>query len=73
MNASRLPARYRAISMELAAYLDECCVGMHILTADGQTISVSRPTDSIFAVLRHIKRLGIDCPEIATWGAVKST
>jgi len=73
MKSSRLPTRYRAISMELAAYLDEHCVEMHILTDDGQTISVACPTDSIFAVLRHIKRLGIDCPEIATWGTTGST
>lgn len=54
--------------MELAAYLDEHCVEMHIQTDNGLTISVACPTDSIFAVLRHIKQLGIDCPEIATWG-----
>lgn len=73
MTSSRMPIRYRAISMELAAYLDEHCVEMHILTDDGQTISVCCPTDSIFAVLRHIKRLGIDCPEIATWGTTGRT
>ena len=73
MTSSRLPTRYRAISMELAAYLDEHCVEMHTLTEDGQAISVACPTDSIFAVLRHIKRLGIDCPEIATWGTTGST
>lgn len=73
MKASHRPVRYRAISMELAAYLDEHCVEMHILTEDGQTISVACPTDSIFAVLRHIKRLGIDCPEIATWGTTGRT
>lgn len=73
MSASHLPIRYRATSMELAAYLDEHCVEMHILTEGGQTISIACPTDSIFAVLRHIKRLGIDCPEIATWGAAGRT
>ena len=72
MTSSRRPIRYRAVSMELAAYLDEHCVEMHILTDDGQTISVVCPTDSIFAILRHIKRLGTDCPEIATWGRTKS-
>ena len=69
MTTSRPPVRYRAVSMELAAYLDEHCVEMHILTDAGETVSVACPTDSIFAVLRHIKRLGIECPEIATWGS----
>lgn len=71
MTASRPPTRYHAVSMELAAYLDEHCVEMHILTDRGETISVVCPTDSIFAVLRHIKRLGIECPEIATWGTAR--
>jgi hypothetical protein len=61
------PIRYCAVSMELAAYLDDRYVEMHILTDTGQTISVVCESDSIFAVQRHIERLGKDCPEIATW------
>lgn len=68
MKASSHMVRYRAVSMELAAYLDEHCVEMHIRTDTGATISVACPTDSIFAVLRHIKQLGIECPEISSWG-----
>ena len=67
MRASHAPSRYRAISMELAAYLDEHCVEMHILTDTGETIAVACPSDSIFAIQRHIELLGHQCPEIATW------
>jgi hypothetical protein len=67
MRASHAPSRYRAISMELAAYPDERCVEMHILTDTGETIAVTCPNDSIFAIQRHIEQLGHQCPEIATW------
>ncbi len=60
-------ARYRAVSMELAAYLDARQVEMHILTDTGETIAVVCPRDSIFAVQRHIEQMGKACPEIATW------
>jgi hypothetical protein len=59
--------RYRAVSMELAAYLDARTVEMHILTATGQTIAIVCPRDSIFAVQKHIEEVGKACPEIATW------
>jgi hypothetical protein len=72
MKPSHAPARYRAVSMELAAYLDEHCVEMHILTDTGETIAVACPSDSIFAIRRHIERLGQQCPDIATWGQPKS-
>jgi hypothetical protein len=60
-------ARYRAVSMELAAYLDARNVEMHILTDTGETITVVCPRDSIFAVQRHIEQMGRACPEIVTW------
>lgn len=66
----RLPpasVRYRAVSMELAAYLDARDVEMHILTDTAQTIAIVCPRDSIFAVQRHIEQIGEACPEIATW------
>jgi len=72
MKHSHVPARYRAVSMELAAHLDEHFVEMHIFTDTGETIAVACPSDSIFAVQRHIERLGNQCPEIATWGRAKS-
>jgi hypothetical protein len=68
MRTSHAPGRYRAVSMELAAYLDEHCVEMHILSDTGESIAVACPSDSIFAVQRHIGLLGHQCPEIATWG-----
>jgi hypothetical protein len=67
MKASHPTARYRAVSMELAAYLDGRYVEMHILTDTGKTIAVACPRDSIFAVQRQIERIGRECPEIATW------
>lgn len=59
--------RYRAVSMELAAYLDARTVEMHILTDAGETIAVVCARDSIFAVQKHIECIGSACPEIATW------
>ncbi len=67
MNAPRPRQRYRAISMELAACLDEHTVEMRILTDEGDIISVACPRSSIFAVQRHIEQIGRECPEIATW------
>jgi hypothetical protein len=60
-------ARHRAISMELAAYLDAHTVEMHIVTDTGKTISIVCPRDSIFAIQKHIEQMGKACPEIATW------
>jgi hypothetical protein len=67
MTHRHAPARYRAVSMELAAYLDAHNVEMHILTDTGETITVVCPRDSIFAVQRHIEQIGRACPEIVTW------
>jgi len=66
------PARYHAIALQLAAYLDERCVEMRILTNTGETIAVACPSDSIFAIQQHIERLGHDCPAIATWSRPKA-
>ena len=63
--------RYRAVSMELAAYLDARCVEMHIVTDTGASIAVVCDRDSIFAVQRHIEQMGRECPEIATWKSVE--
>lgn len=67
MNGATTQTRYRAISMEIAAYLDERCVEMHVVTDNGETIAIACDKDSIFAVQRHIQQIGRDCPEIATW------
>lgn len=61
--------RYRAVSMELAAYLDGRYVEMHITTDGGEAVSVVCPRDSIFAIQRHIEQIGRNCPEIASWRA----
>jgi hypothetical protein len=58
---------YRAVSMELVAYLDARHVEMNILTDTGATLSIICPRDSIFAVQKHIEEMGQACPEIATW------
>lgn len=59
--------RFRAVSMEFAAQLDERRVDMLIVTADGTTIAVECPNDTIFEIERHITKIGRDCPEIAGW------
>ncbi len=73
MNDPLPPLRYRAVSMELAAYLDDHCVEMHILTDAGQAISIACPKDSIFAVQRHIEQMARDCPEITSWQTAAPT
>ena len=67
MNTTATQVRYRAVSMELAAYLDGRYVEMHILTDTGETVSVVCNNDSIFSIQRHIEEMGRNCPEIATW------
>jgi hypothetical protein len=59
--------RHRAVSMELAAYLDGQYVEMHIVTGAGERLTVVCDKDSIFAIQRHIEQIGRDCPEISTW------
>lgn len=68
MTPTLVPAHYRAVSMGFLANFDERCVEMHILSDTGETISVTCPRNSIFAIKRHIERLATECPEIATWG-----
>jgi len=68
MTNPHAPARYRAATMELVAYLDERHVEMHIVTASGESITVACAKASIFKVQRSIERMGRECPEIATWG-----
>jgi len=70
MNNSPVQAKYHAVSMQLATYLDGRYVEMLILTDTGRTISITCDKDSIFAIQQHIEKLGKDCPEIATWTAV---
>jgi hypothetical protein len=59
--------RFRAVSMEFAAYLDAHAVEMHIRTDTGQSIAIVCPRDSIFAIQKHIGQICNACPEIATW------
>jgi hypothetical protein len=67
MIKTKTAPRYRAVSMELAAYLDDRYVEMRIVTDTGEAVAVVCPRDSIFALQRHIERIRHDCPEIATW------
>lgn len=69
MNLESSKIRYCAVSMELAAYLDDRYVEMHILTDTGKTVSIVCKEDSIFAIQRNIEKLVGACPEIATWRA----
>jgi hypothetical protein len=70
MNLPIKQIRYHATSMELAAYLDERYVEMHIGTDTGQDIAVVCERDSIFAIQRHIEQMGRECPEVLTWQTV---
>jgi hypothetical protein len=63
--------RYQAVEIQLAADLDAHCVEMRIVSDTGDVVAVACPSDSIFAVQRHIEQLGKLCPEIATWGPRK--
>jgi len=67
MSTTPAAIRYRAVSMELAAYLDGEYVEMHIVTDAGERVTVVCDKDSIFAIQRHIEQIGQDCPEISTW------
>lgn len=67
MNIQMAPIRYRAVAMELIAYLDDHYVEMNILTDTGNTVSIACKADSIFSIQRNIVKLGGACPEIATW------
>ena len=67
MNFPPAATRFRAVSVEFAAYLDARNVEMHVFTDTGKTITVVFPRDSIFALQKHIVQIGEDCPEIASW------
>ena len=67
MNEHIRPTRYRAVSMELIAYLDGRYVEMRILADTGKSITVVCGGDSIFAVQRHIEQMKQECPEISSW------
>jgi hypothetical protein len=59
--------RYRAVAMELAAFLDAHNVEMRILTDAGKAITIVCPRASIFAIQQHIAQIGAACPEISSW------
>ncbi len=71
MNTPLAPLRYRAVSMEFAAYLDDRYVEMRILTDAGKMITVVCDQDSIFSIQRHIEQMGRSCPEISNWNSAK--
>ena len=59
--------RYHPRSMQLVAYLDGHYVELHVLTDNGESIAISCPGDSIFALQQHIEQFSRQCPEIAGW------
>jgi hypothetical protein len=65
--ARKGPLRFLASSMELAAYLDDQYVEMHIATPDGTRVTVVCNRDSILKIERHIRDLAAECPQIGTW------
>jgi hypothetical protein len=67
MKSPPAATRYRAVSMELAAFLDAHNVEMRILTDTGKAITIVCPRDSIFAIQRHIAQIAAACPEISSW------
>jgi len=52
--------------MQLAAYLDERCVEMRIVTDTGKSIAIVYDRDGIFAIERHIDQVpsSRECLEI---------
>ncbi len=73
-NSMRTPIpqfRFRAVSMELAAHLEERRVDMLIVTEDGTTLAIECGNDTILNVQRHIEQISRDCPQIASWGDAK--
>lgn len=61
--------RFRAVSMELAAHLDDHRVDMLVIAEDGTTIAVECQNDTILKIQRYIAKIARECPEIATWSA----
>jgi len=72
MKAPAASARYHAVSMEFAAYLDDRYVEMRILTDAGKTVTIVCDQDSIFLIQRHIEQMGRSCPEISSWKRAKT-
>lgn len=61
--------RFRAVSMELAAQLEDRRVDMLVVTADGTTIAVECANDAILKIQEHIAQILRQCPEIGRWAA----
>lgn len=64
--------RFRGIAMEFAAYLDDQFVELHIITDTGEFLSIACPCASIIEIQKHIEQLVHQCPEIVSWGKIKS-
>jgi hypothetical protein len=67
MKTPKSQFRFRAVSMEFVAHLNERYVEMLVMTSDGTTIAIECENDAIFAVQRNIEKIGLDCPEIMAW------
>lgn len=59
--------RFRAISMELAAQLEDRRVDMLIVSEDGTTIAIECANGAILKIQQHIAEILRQCPEIARW------
>jgi hypothetical protein len=65
--------RFRAVSMEIAAHLDERRVDMVVIADDGTTIAIECENDTILKIQRYIAQIALDCPEIALWKTTAPT
>ena len=61
--------RYRAYSMEFVAHVDEPLLEMHIVTDQGQPLSIVCDKHSILPIQKYIKHMVQACPEISEWNA----
>jgi hypothetical protein len=59
--------RFRAVSMELAAQLEDRRVDMLIVTEDGTTIAIECANDAILKIQQHIAQILRQCPDITRW------
>jgi hypothetical protein len=59
--------RFKAVSMELGAHLDDHRVDMLIITSDGTKVAIECEGDVILNVQPHIAAITEDCPAIGTW------
>jgi len=64
--------KYRAVAMEMAAYLDDHYTEMRVLTDTGDTLAIICNKASIIAVQQHIEQMARACPEILTWDAERA-